>query len=189
MWEYNQIPDDNDYLAHYGVLGMKWGVRRGRVKAARAKAEKKTAKLKKRAEKAKRSADVASARYFARASMRNRSEIAQRKLARDQSIYYRKQGYKYKTQNALDKWNKQVDKYLSDEAVRSVKAGQNSKALYKQAKRKGASSKDAKAQVSAAKKSNPNKYATTKDKQKVAKQRQKDAIRRERERTKRKKKR
>lgn len=24
MWRYNYIPDDNDYLMHYGVKGMKW---------------------------------------------------------------------------------------------------------------------------------------------------------------------
>lgn len=33
MWQYNQTP--NDKLMHYGVKGMKWGVRRDRAKRAR----------------------------------------------------------------------------------------------------------------------------------------------------------
>lgn len=30
---------DNNYLAHYGILGMKWGVRRSKAQLARAKGE------------------------------------------------------------------------------------------------------------------------------------------------------
>lgn len=35
MWEYNYISDDNDYLAHYGVRGMKWDAAKKRLKTAK----------------------------------------------------------------------------------------------------------------------------------------------------------
>ena len=36
MWEYNYTPEPNE-LMHYGVLGMKWGVRRSEAQLARAR--------------------------------------------------------------------------------------------------------------------------------------------------------
>ena len=40
MWIYNQTPSSDDVI-HYGILGMRWGVRRSRAQLARANKERK----------------------------------------------------------------------------------------------------------------------------------------------------
>ena len=52
MSEY-QLRLKDDELAHYGVLGMKWGIHRGKIEEVYNRAYKKELKLNKRADKAR----------------------------------------------------------------------------------------------------------------------------------------
>ena len=94
-------------LRHYGVLGMKWGVRRGNTSKAYQKASKKLDKLDKKVTKkenkvikrAKKNDDVLASRF----SSNHRQEKAQRKVTKAAASYR-------KSLRKANKWYKSMEK-------------------------------------------------------------------------------
>lgn len=85
MWEYR----NTDELYHYGVIGMKWGVRRGKTAKAYGKASKKLAKLGAKVEKrttkfnkASEKAEDYATRTFASPNKRAKTAQKARKASR-----------------------------------------------------------------------------------------------------------
>ena len=98
---------NNDELMHYGVLGMHWGVRRGRTDQTIAKAQKKMTKLDAKHTKA----------VNKRANTKRpliRTDFSDAKFRRrDRNVTY--------TTAAARKWLKKVDKVLGTKTMNEMK--------------------------------------------------------------------
>lgn len=107
MNNYTNQPDATE-LYHYGVRGMKWGVRRGRTAQAYAKASKKLNKLDAKIDKQKAKAEKAYDKYANQASktfFRDSGKIRKTKAKFD------KQNAKYaKSIAKANNWYKAMDK-------------------------------------------------------------------------------
>ena len=105
-------------LYHYGVLGMKWGVRRGNATKAYAKASKKLTKLDKKVDKAEALArkrrgqvDAAAASFFSTKRRIDKAETRSKKASAKAALRNRK----------AERWYKSMEKAFADTDISMTK--------------------------------------------------------------------
>ena len=105
-------------LYHYGVLGMKWGIRRGNTTKAYTKASKKLTKLDKKVDKAEALArkrrgqvDAAAASFFSTKRRIDKAETRSKKASAKAAIRNRK----------AERWYKSMEKAFADTDISMTK--------------------------------------------------------------------
>ena len=105
-------------LYHYGVLGMKWGVRRGNTARAYEKASKKLTKLDKKVNKAETLArkrrgqvDAAAASFFSTKRRIDKAETRSKKASAKAALRNRK----------AERWYKSMEKAFADTDISMTK--------------------------------------------------------------------
>ena len=105
-------------LYHYGVLGMKWGIRRGNTTKAYAKASKKLTKLDKKVNKAEALArkrrgqvDAAAASFFSTKRRIDKAETRSKKASAKAALRNRK----------AERWYKSMEKAFADTDISMTK--------------------------------------------------------------------
>lgn len=107
---------DESYLAHYGVLGMKWGVRHD-PKKAYTRASKKVERYKKRIDKNDTKAAKNVNRAIAKSAGIFRSEQKTNKYINRSNKFKRRS---LRTTYKADKWIKRMEKEFSKQSVVSL---------------------------------------------------------------------
>ena len=105
-------------LYHYGVLGMKWGIRRGNTTKAYTKASKKLTKLDKKVDKAEALArkrrgqvDAAAASFFSTKRRIDKAETRSKKASAKAALRNRK----------AERWYKSMEKAFADTDISMTK--------------------------------------------------------------------
>ena len=105
-------------LYHYGVLGMKWGIRRGNTTKAYAKASKKLTKLDKKVDKAEALArkrrgqvDAAAASFFSTKRRIDKAETRSKKASAKAALRNRK----------AERWYKSMEKAFANTDISMTK--------------------------------------------------------------------
>lgn len=111
-----EITNSNDELQHYGVKGMKWGVRRGNVSQVYGKAMNKKQKLMAKADKYKAKSD----KHFIKGGKRYITEVGRGKSEEHIRKANQLMGRSLKYQKKAEKWQKKMDKVFSDASLTKI---------------------------------------------------------------------
>lgn len=116
-----KISDDSEYLTHYGVLGMKWGIRRSEKYASKSdKYKKKASKFREQRLNKSSKYDLKAAKYNKKAA-KYQTKVVKAQRKGDQSAYVKNQTKQAKYADKAAKYSKKSTRIKSLEAKYTYK--------------------------------------------------------------------